>query len=149
MAEHFGAQLRRARERRGISLRRFAKSVGMSATYLSKVERGDLPPPSEKKLKAIAQHLGDAPDLWIVRADRIPSDVITTIRRMPQLTIALVRAVAQIGPRDLKGVVGRSLAPGLRVRVFIRATDRGQLPNTVEVRLSQQKKRKRRSHDDE
>lgn len=49
----FGATVLRLREERKIGLRKFAEMVGMSPTYLSKVERDDFNPPSEEKVRAI------------------------------------------------------------------------------------------------
>ena len=42
----FGATVRRLREEKKIGLRKFAQMVGMSPTYLSKVERDEFKPPS-------------------------------------------------------------------------------------------------------
>ena len=38
-----------------IGLSEMAKMIGLSPTYLSKVERDEFPPPAEDKVKAIAQ----------------------------------------------------------------------------------------------
>ena len=56
--DSFGGTVRRLREARKIGLRKFAQRVGMSPTYLSKVERDEFNPPSEEKIKAIAKALG-------------------------------------------------------------------------------------------
>jgi transcriptional regulator with XRE-family HTH domain len=58
----FAATLRRLREERKIGLRKFAHMVGMSPTYLSKVERDEFNPPSEEKIRAIAAALGQDAD---------------------------------------------------------------------------------------
>jgi transcriptional regulator with XRE-family HTH domain len=60
-------QLRRIREKRRrdndrFTLRQFAKAVGVSPTYLSKVEKGNFPPPSEERIISIAKGLGEDPD---------------------------------------------------------------------------------------
>ena len=52
--ESFGATVRRERERMEIGFREMAKLIGVSPTYLSKVERDELPPPAEDKVKKIA-----------------------------------------------------------------------------------------------
>ena len=45
--------------------------IGVSPTYLSKVERDEFPPPAEDKVKAIAKIIGcDADDL-LARAGRV------------------------------------------------------------------------------
>ena len=52
------------REAKEIGLREMAKMIGVSPTYLSKVERDEFPPPAEDKVKAIAKIIGcDADDL--------------------------------------------------------------------------------------
>ena len=53
----FGATVRQLRVERKIGLRKFAAMVGMSPTYLSKVERDTLPPPTTDKIKRIASAL--------------------------------------------------------------------------------------------
>ena len=56
--EKFGALVRREREAKEIGLREMAKMIGVSPTYLSKVERDEFPPPAEDKVKAIAEIIG-------------------------------------------------------------------------------------------
>ncbi|MFJ1664844.1 helix-turn-helix domain-containing protein [Streptomyces bottropensis] len=51
-----GPRIRRRRELSGHGLRAFADSVGISASYLSRIERGQRAPQPEV-LKAIAGHL--------------------------------------------------------------------------------------------
>ena len=53
--ERFGAFIRREREAKEIGLREMAKKIGVSPTYLSKIERDEFPPPVEGKVKAIAK----------------------------------------------------------------------------------------------
>ena len=50
----FGALVRREREAKEIGLREMAKMIGVSPTYLSKVERDEFPPPAEDKVRKIA-----------------------------------------------------------------------------------------------
>jgi transcriptional regulator with XRE-family HTH domain len=49
MPKSFGEFVRRRRAAKEIGLRELARKTGMSATYLSKIERGELPPPAEDK----------------------------------------------------------------------------------------------------
>ena len=48
--EKFGAFIRREREAKEDGLREMAKKIGVSPTYLSKVERDEFPPPAEDKV---------------------------------------------------------------------------------------------------
>ena len=49
--ERFGEFVRREREEKDIGLREMAKMIGVSPTYLSKVERDEFPPPVEDKVE--------------------------------------------------------------------------------------------------
>jgi HTH-type transcriptional regulator, competence development regulator len=51
----FGALVRREREAKEIGLREMAKMIGVSPTYLSKIERVDFDPPAEDKVRRIAE----------------------------------------------------------------------------------------------
>lgn len=53
----FGEELRRLREQRGLSLKKFAKLVHYDAGYLSKIENS-LKPPTETLAKACDEALG-------------------------------------------------------------------------------------------
>ena len=80
----FGAKVRRLREERKIGLRKFAQIVGMSPTYLSKVERDEFKPPTEEKVRAIAEALGQDPDELLALAGRVASDLAGIIQRNPR-----------------------------------------------------------------
>ena len=56
--EKFGAFIRRQREAKDMGLREMAKKIGVSPTYLSKVERDEFPPPAEDKVRKIAAVIG-------------------------------------------------------------------------------------------
>src|SRR5436190_3990727 len=89
--EKFGAFIRREREAKEIGLREMAKMIGVSPTYLSKVERDEFPPPAEDKVKAIARIVEcDADDL-LARAGRVSSDITDIIKRHPVELAALLR----------------------------------------------------------
>ena len=47
--EKFGEFVRRERKAKEIGLREMAKMIGVSPTYLSKIERDEFPPPAEDK----------------------------------------------------------------------------------------------------
>ena len=101
--EKFGAFIRRAREAKDprIGLREMAKKIGISPTYLSKVERDEFPPPAEDKVKLIAKILGcDADDL-LARADRVSSDVSDIIKRHPVELAALLRTTKGLTADDI------------------------------------------------
>lgn len=99
--EKFGAFIRREREAREIGLREMAKIIGVSPTYLSKIERDEFAAPAEDKVKAIAKILGcDADDL-LARAGRVSSDISDIIKRQPVELAALLRTTKGLKAEDI------------------------------------------------
>ena len=83
----FGAFVRREREAKEIGLREMAKKIGVSPTYLSKVERDEFTPPTEDKVRAIAQIIECDIDELLAMAGRMPSDLADIIKRNPHIVI--------------------------------------------------------------
>jgi transcriptional regulator with XRE-family HTH domain len=53
----FGEEVRHTRKRQGLSVRELAAKVGVSHAYLSQIERGKVPPPSDDILAALSTNL--------------------------------------------------------------------------------------------
>ncbi|MCA1852343.1 MAG: helix-turn-helix domain-containing protein [Beggiatoa sp.] len=102
--ESFGPLVRREREAREIALRQMAKTIGVSPTYLSKIERGTFPPPSEDKVKAIAKIIGHDADELLALAGRVASDLTEIIRRRPREIATLLRTVEGLTAEDMTQV---------------------------------------------
>ncbi len=81
----FGSYLRELRGKT-ISQRGLAKIVGISFTYLSKVENAVMPPPSEEVLIRIASARGIEPDEIIIAAKKVPSHFKNTILEIPEIS---------------------------------------------------------------
>jgi transcriptional regulator with XRE-family HTH domain len=85
----FGQMLRQKRIEKGFSLRKFAEKVGVSPTYLSQVEQGNVDPPTAERVRRMAELLDENPDEWIALAGRIPEDLPGIIQKrsteMPEL----------------------------------------------------------------
>jgi transcriptional regulator with XRE-family HTH domain len=78
-----------------------AKMIGVSPTYVSKVERDEFSPPAEDKVKAIAKILEcDADDL-LARAGRVSSDISDIIMRHPVELAALLRTTKGLRSEDI------------------------------------------------
>jgi cytoskeletal protein RodZ len=99
--EKFGAFIRTEREARGIGLREEAKMIGVSPTYLSKVERDQFPPPAEDKVKKIAEILDLDADQLLALADRVSSDLSDIIKEQPREMAALLRTTKGLTAEDL------------------------------------------------
>ena len=92
-----GKALRAARMGRGFGLRELARRVGISATYLSRIETGEeRRPPSEEALTALARDLAADPDELLALAGRVPADVLDILLADRTLW-ATLRQVANVG----------------------------------------------------
>lgn len=106
----FGTHIRQRRaalraEDRAFSLRGVAGAIGVEPSYLSKVERGLQAPPSEAKVRALAEVLGDDPDVLLALAGKVSSDLLRVIRRRPQLFSQLIRQLDQLPDHAVLRVV--------------------------------------------
>ena len=69
--------------------------VGVEPAFLSKVERDVTPPPSEAKIVALAEVLGEDPDVLLALAGKVSTDLLQIIRKRPQLFAELIRQLKQ------------------------------------------------------
>ncbi len=108
--EGFGDYIRLRREslRAGdsaMSVRAVAGRIGVEPSYLSKVERGQTPPPSEAKIVALAAELGEDPDLLLALAGKVSSDLQAVILRRPVLFAELIRQLKDLPDHAVLRVV--------------------------------------------
>jgi transcriptional regulator with XRE-family HTH domain len=99
--EKFGAFIRREREAKEIGLREMAKKIGVSPTYLSKVERDEFPPPAEDKVRKLAGTLGLDADELLALAGRVASDLTDIIRERPREMADFLRAARGLTAEDV------------------------------------------------
>ena len=78
-----------------MSLRKVALRIGVEPAFLSKVERDVAPPPSEAKIVAIAEVLGEDSDLLLAMAGKVSTDLLQVIRKRPQLFGDLLRQLKE------------------------------------------------------
>lgn len=92
----FGNYIRSRREAlkaedRRYSVRQVAQRIGVEPAYLSKIERGDVAPPSEAKVRSLSEELSEDPDMLLAMAGKVSTDLLEIIRKRPQLFAELIR----------------------------------------------------------
>ena len=97
----FGEFVRKERKAREIGVREMAKMVGVSPTYLSQVERNEYAPPTEERVRAIAQVIECDPDELLALAGRVSADLAEIIQRRPVEISALLRAMKGLSRDDI------------------------------------------------
>ena len=110
MSTAFGDFVRRRREDlrsrdRSYSVRQVAARIGVEPSYLSKVERGEQPPPSEQKVRALAAELGEDQDVLLALAGKISSDLQEVIRHRPELFARLIRELKDMPDHAILRIV--------------------------------------------
>lgn len=106
----FGEHVRSLREQRRVqdptmSVRQVAGRIGVQPSYLSKVERGEVAPPSESTIVALAEELGEDPDVLLAMAGKVSSDLQEVIRRHPREFADLIRELKDAPEHALLRVV--------------------------------------------
>lgn len=104
MAKHLGREIRRLRTKAGITLRKFAKSLGISAAHQSDIEHGRRMP-SEPLLRATAKalaHVGATYEEFKKLDTRLEPDLEEWMQRTPAARQLLREAKASRRPvKDL------------------------------------------------
>ncbi len=97
----FGELLRERRIAKNFSLRKFAELVGVSPTYLSQVEQGNVDPPTAERVQRMAELLEENADEWIALAGRVPDDLPEIIQKLTEVP-DLLRAVKGLNAGQLR-----------------------------------------------
>jgi len=101
----FGERVRAARRAHGISLRAFASIIEISPTYLSKIERGELPPPATDRILSIASNLDEDGDELMGLAGKIAPDVVGIMLQHPVEYAALVRGMRTMTRERIRALI--------------------------------------------
>ena len=106
----FGPVIRERRERlrrddRRYSVRQVARRIGIEPAYLSKIERGEVAPPSEATTVRLARELGQDPDVMLAMAGKVSGDLQEIIRKRPRLFAELIRQLREAPDHALLRVV--------------------------------------------
>ncbi|MGI5865811.1 MAG: helix-turn-helix domain-containing protein [Myxococcales bacterium] len=95
MKERLGERIRRKRAELKLGLRETAAKVGISPTYLSRIETMDeKTPPAEDVIRKLATLLNDNFDELMQLAGRVPEDVEKVIKSDPTMP-AFLRTAKQ------------------------------------------------------
>lgn len=110
MITNFGEYIRQRREKLRatspeFSLRKVALRIGVEPSFLSKVERGEQPPPSEAKIKLLAEALAEDPDVLLAMAGKVSTDLQKAICARPQLFAELIRELKDVPDRAVLRLV--------------------------------------------
>jgi HTH-type transcriptional regulator, competence development regulator len=106
----FGDYIRSVREAREetekrFSLRQVAQRIGVEPAYLSKIEREQVPPPSEATIVRLAADLGEDADVLLAMAGKVSSDLQEVIRKRPKQFAELIRQLRDAPDRAILKVV--------------------------------------------
>jgi transcriptional regulator with XRE-family HTH domain len=85
------ARAQKAERDQRFSLRQVAARIGVEPAYLSKIERGLVPPPSEATIARLAEALDQDRDVLLALAGKVSSDLQAIIRRRPRQFAELIR----------------------------------------------------------
>ncbi len=102
----FGSYIRWLRQQRHQSNDRYtiqqtAQRVGIGTTYLSRIERNDVSPPSEDVIRRLAADLGEDSDVLLALAGKLSSDLREAIIQRPILFAELIRNWGDLSDQEL------------------------------------------------
>ena len=93
------------------SVRKVAQRVGIEPSYLSKIERGEQPPPGEENIRRIAVELGENPDTLLALAGKVSGDLLAIIRERPTVVAELLRTLKGM-PTERVADISRQIRDG-------------------------------------
>lgn len=98
----FGSFIRKRREELQVqeparySLRKIASAIDIEPSYLSKIERGQQPPPGEETIKALARAIDEDPEVLLALAGKVSQDLKKIICTRPKLFAQLIRELKDV-----------------------------------------------------
>ncbi|MDP6630919.1 MAG: helix-turn-helix transcriptional regulator [Kiritimatiellia bacterium] len=110
MSNEFGQYLRKRREEllKGspdFTVRKVAGRLGIQPSYVSKVERCEVPPPSEATILRWAEELGEDPDVLLALAGKVSAELRDVIVKRPKVFAQLLRELKDAPDHALLRVV--------------------------------------------
>jgi len=102
----FGHAIRRRRESRNLGLRALARATSLSPSYLSRIERDHVPPPTVGVIGRLAEALeADTEDL-LAAAGIVPDRVLSFIRSRPSVAVPLITMLGTLTDDELSEMFG-------------------------------------------
>lgn len=106
----FGSYIRDRREQllandRTFTLRKVAQRVGIKPTYLSKIEREELAPPSEEVIRKLATELDLNSDVLLAMAGKVSKELREIITERPELIGELLREIQKMPSHAILRIV--------------------------------------------
>jgi transcriptional regulator with XRE-family HTH domain len=72
-----------------------AQRIGVEPAYLSKIERGEVAPPSEETISRLAEQLGEDRDVLLALGGKVSRDLLKVILRHPRAFSELIRTLRE------------------------------------------------------
>jgi len=106
----FGTYVRKRREEllktsREYTVRKMAARIGIQPSYISKVEREEVQPPSEGTIIRLAGALQEDPDVLLALAGKVSADLREVIVKRPRLFADVIRQLKDAPDHALLRVV--------------------------------------------
>ncbi len=89
--EKFGPFLKKLREEKGLSIKKLSPKLDVTYSYLSKIENGHSRP-SDQFIEKLAKTLNHDKEELMIKAGKIPDDVLKIISNNPEKAIAYLRS---------------------------------------------------------
>ncbi len=110
MNNEFGNYLRKQREKllendSEYSIRKIAVRIGVQPSYISKVERCEVAPPSEATIVKWAEAINEDSDMILALAGKVSADLRQVIVKRPKLFARLIRELKDAPDHALLRVV--------------------------------------------
>jgi transcriptional regulator with XRE-family HTH domain len=112
----FGKRIRDLREKKreadsSFSLRQFAAKVGISPTFLSKIENGEFDPPSAENIKKMAALLDCNADELLALAGKVDPDISEIIRKKPKALADFLRVASGRSEDEIRKMTAQMVNP--------------------------------------
>lgn len=110
--KEFGERIRLLRElmkktNPDFSLRKFAQIIGISATFMSKIERGEYDPPKAEKIIHMAELLEVDPDELLALANKVDPGLNEIIREQPVALADFLRTTRGMSAEELLKITAK------------------------------------------